>query len=100
MPEQETGILGPDLIGEFHRIVVAELQTWADEAGEEMDRLRGRELAAKRASLRALRAEIRAVCAEIERREATWTAGNYAVALQRASLSTGLWHLGTDAAKG
>ena len=67
-------LLGPDLIGDFHRLVIAELRVWADEVAEELERLRGRRLEARRQALRKLRAEIRALCAEIEEREAMWAA--------------------------
>ena len=72
LPDPAGSIFGPDLIGDFYRVVIAELQIWADEAGEELERLHGHRLQARRAALRELRAEIRALCAEIEEREAFW----------------------------
>jgi hypothetical protein len=65
-------LFGPDLIGDFHRLVIAELLVWADEAAKELERLSGRRLEARRQALRKLRTEIRALCAEIEEREAVW----------------------------
>jgi hypothetical protein len=72
LPDSAGSIFGPDLIGDFYRVVIAELKIWADEAGEELERLHGRKLQARRAALRELRAEIRALCVEIEEREAFW----------------------------
>ena len=65
-------IFGPDLIGDFYQVVLAELQAWADEAGEELDSLRGPRLTDRRVALRRLRAEIRDLCGAIEEREAFW----------------------------
>jgi hypothetical protein len=63
---------GPDLLADFYRIVLSELQVWAEEADEELDGLRGRRLASRRADLRALKAEIEEVCREIEAHQAKW----------------------------
>jgi len=90
-------IFGPDLIGDFYGVVIAELQTWANEAAGELEQLHGRRLAARRTALRNLRAEIRVVCAEIEEHQAKWAGEGAVVALERASFSAGLWHLERDA---
>jgi hypothetical protein len=73
-PSPSEMLLGPDLIGDFHRLVIAELRNWADEAAQELGRLRGRHLAERRVALRKLREEIRVLCDEIAAREAIWTA--------------------------
>lgn len=99
-PDQDGSFVKSDPIGDFYRVVIAELQTWANEAAEEIEQLRGRRLATRRAALRALRAEIRSLCAEIEAQEAVWAGDGITQALQRVSLSAGLWHLDLDAATG
>lgn len=65
--------LGPDRIGDFHRLIMAELKVWADEAAQEMEGLPGHELEGRRAALRRLRAEIQDLCAEIAERQAMWS---------------------------
>ena len=93
LPDQTASIFGPDLIADFYRVVIAELQTWADEAAVELEHLRGRRLAARRTALRNLRAEIRVLCAEIEEQEERWGRSGITEALQEARFSAGLWHL-------
>lgn len=97
LAEHTNPVVGPGLIGDFHRTLVAELQTWADEAATELEQLRGQRLTARRLALRTLRAEVRALCAEIEERTTKWAAEDAAVALEKASFGAGLWHLRPDA---
>lgn len=98
---EEGPIFGPDLIGDFYRVVVAELQAWSDEAAVELEQLHGRRLLARRAALRALRTEIRAICTEIEERQTQASHPDRPLApiLERASLAAGLWPTSADVAE-